>query len=142
MTASSKRNYTFPDSDLIPILIDHYFSHYNNYFPLLHRPLFEKAVADGVHLQNHTFGAVLLLVCAIGARYSQDPRVLAPGDSEPTQFPGWHWFEQVHLLVLFLNICYSTCVKIGINSWPVLAIPRLYDVQVYAVRIQPFIFLG
>jgi hypothetical protein len=45
---------------------------------LLHRPTFEKEIAEGLHKRNATFGAVVLVVCAIGSRYSDDPRVQLP----------------------------------------------------------------
>lgn len=56
-------------------LIHHYFKQINIEMPLLHRPTFEKHIADGMHKMNSTFGAVVLLVCALGSRYSDDPRV-------------------------------------------------------------------
>lgn len=63
--------------------------------PLLHRPTFEKSVSEGLHRTNAMFGATLLLVCAHGARYSDDPRVLA---AESPRSAGWRWFEQVNIL--------------------------------------------
>jgi hypothetical protein len=63
--------------------------------PLLHRPTFEKSVSEGLHHTNAMFGATLLLVCAHGARYSDEPRVLA---AESPRSAGWRWFEQVNIL--------------------------------------------
>lgn len=112
----SNRHYVFPDADLIPSLIDKYFLHYNDYFPLLHRPSFEESVGNGLHLRNSGFGAVLLAVCAVGARYCDDPRVTTHGEKTQAQYAGWSWFEQLQ-----------------IGTWPVLSSPRLYDIQVYAL---------
>ena len=42
------------------------------YLPLLHRPTPDTLVADGLHLCDEVFSAVVLLICAIGAQYSGD----------------------------------------------------------------------
>ncbi|KAJ7476649.1 fungal-specific transcription factor domain-containing protein [Mycena latifolia] len=85
--------YVFPDADLLTALIDIYFKTTNIYFPLLHRPTFERSVADELHLRDPSFGAVVLLVCAIASRYSDDPRVCGPHD-EPLRC-GWQYFDQL-----------------------------------------------
>lgn len=54
-------------------------------------------MAEGLHREDPMFGGVLLLVCAHGARFSDDPRVLAEGTDSPRS-SGWRWFEQVHVL--------------------------------------------
>ncbi|KAF5342022.1 hypothetical protein D9611_002055 [Ephemerocybe angulata] len=111
-------NYTFPEPDLVTALIDIYFQHVNLYLPLLHRPTFEKLVADGCHYENDSFASTLLLVCAIGARFSDDPRVLL--DGEPSSHSaGWKWFEQVQMVKKSL-----------------LAPPSLYDLQFYCLSVQ------
>lgn len=99
-------------------LIDLYFRHVNVYSPLLHRPTFEKSVAEGLHLTDDAFGANLLLVCAVGARYSDDPRVLLDG-VQSVHSSGWKWFDQVQLVKKSL-----------------LAPPTLYDIQFYCVRCE------
>ncbi|KAK0473316.1 fungal-specific transcription factor domain-containing protein [Armillaria luteobubalina] len=85
--------YVFPDPDLMLPLVELYFTHYNSYLPLLHRPTFEKAMADGEHWTDHLYAGTLLLVCALGARYSNDQRIFStqPGGSEA----GWKYFEQL-----------------------------------------------
>ncbi|RXW16423.1 hypothetical protein EST38_g9429 [Candolleomyces aberdarensis] len=65
----------FPEPDLLNTLVEHYFKHINIELPLLHRPTFEQDIAQGLHKQNATFGAAVLLVCAMGSKYSDDPRV-------------------------------------------------------------------
>ena len=77
-------------------LIELYFTHQNILFPLFHRPTFEKCVAGGLHLFNIPFAEKLLLVCAIGTRYCDDPRVLSDDNPVP-QSRGWKWFSQVEL---------------------------------------------
>ncbi|KAJ7702821.1 fungal-specific transcription factor domain-containing protein [Mycena rosella] len=85
--------YVFPEADLLPTLVDLYWANVNLYFPLLHRPTFERALADGLHFLDPSFGAVVLLVCAIGSRFSDDPRVCGPED-EPLRC-GWRYFDQL-----------------------------------------------
>ncbi|EIN03330.1 hypothetical protein PUNSTDRAFT_48148 [Punctularia strigosozonata HHB-11173 SS5] len=93
--------------NLIPLLVALYF----------HRPTFESALRDGLHLRDNGFGAVLLLVCALGARYTDDPRVLL--DRSASQSAGWQWYNQAQM----------------IRKSP-LAPPRLYDVQQYCLASQ------
>ncbi|KAJ7225062.1 fungal-specific transcription factor domain-containing protein [Mycena haematopus] len=93
--------YVFPDPDFLSALVNLYFAHKNLYFPVLHRPTFERSLADGLHTRNSTFGAIVLLVCAIGSRFSDDARLSPPG-AEPLR-RGWEFFDQLphHLDHLF-----------------------------------------
>ncbi|KAJ7913922.1 fungal-specific transcription factor domain-containing protein [Mycena leptocephala] len=88
--------YTFPDSDLLPALVHLYFKEVNPFWPVLHRPTFDRKVADKLHLRDHRFGTTLLMVCSLGARYSDDPRVLLDGyGGPPFHTAGWKWHSQV-----------------------------------------------
>ncbi|KAJ7141995.1 fungal-specific transcription factor domain-containing protein [Mycena filopes] len=89
--------FVFPPPDLLTSLISLYFSNKNIYFPVLHRPSFDRAVADGLHLRDAAFGANVLLVCAIAARFSDDLRVSPPG-AEPLRC-GWEYFDQLTLVL-------------------------------------------
>jgi len=115
--------YIFPDEDLIPWLIGAYFEQINCFLPLLHRQTFEKSVADGLHFTDPMFGAIFLLVCAHGSRFSHDPRVLAEG-SNSLRSAGWKWFEQVN--VLRKSLFKRT---------------TLYELQMHAVRVPLPLFL-
>lgn len=106
----------FPPPDLLDKLVGLYFQYMNCYMPLLHRPTFEQAIKEGLHLHDEGFGSTVLLVCANGARFTDDPRVLLEG-YDTTQSSGWKWFQQVQMVRKSL-----------------LAPPRLYDLQIYAVR--------
>ena len=75
-------------------LIDEAFLHLNSNFPLLHRPTFEHGIKTGLHLRDEGFGAIVLLVCANGARFSNNPAVRPPG-TKNWHRAGWQWFEQV-----------------------------------------------
>ena len=111
----SDPDFAFPDEDLGLTLINLYFVHLNHLYPLLHRPTFERKVKDKLYLRDHGFGSVYLLVCANGARYSDDPRVFLNGASAHSA--GWNYFEQVPVIGKAL-----------------LAPPTLEDLQVYCVR--------
>jgi hypothetical protein len=117
--------------------------------PLLHRPSFERAINEGLHLQDDKFGANLLLVCANGARYSDDPRVLCDtehkqnnegqeddksgeekesdngsanrGRQHLSHSSGWTWFDQVQKA-----------------KKSFLTPSNLYDLQFYAVSLSYF----
>ncbi|KAJ7647153.1 fungal-specific transcription factor domain-containing protein [Roridomyces roridus] len=89
--------YSFPETDLINHLMDLYFSNVHPTLPLLHRPAFQRSVAEGLHLRNHLFGALLLALLAVASRYSDDPRVFVPG-ADSTLSCGWLFFEQIQVI--------------------------------------------
>ncbi|KAJ7749389.1 fungal-specific transcription factor domain-containing protein [Mycena metata] len=89
--------FVFPVPDLFAHLIDLYFVHKNLFLPVLHRPTFERSIAEGLHLKDDSFSAIVLLVCGIGARYSDDARIAPPG-AEPLRI-GWQFFDQIPLVL-------------------------------------------
>ncbi|THH00006.1 hypothetical protein EW026_g2466 [Hermanssonia centrifuga] len=89
------RHIYFPEKDLMESLIDLYFTRSGLYLPIFHRPTFERDVRVGLHIHDQGFGSVVLLVCALGARFSNDPRVLLEGIKDQHS-AGWKWFRQVH----------------------------------------------
>jgi hypothetical protein len=95
-----------------------YFDDVNTYFPLLHRPTFERRIAEGLHLRDAGFASTVLLACALGARWSRDPRVFVDGQRKP-QEAGWQWFSQVQATMRV------------INTEP----PHLYDLQMAYVSV-------
>lgn len=88
----------FPEPDLLEALIKLYFEEVNIILPLLHRPTFEREVAEGLHFKDNTFGANVLLVCAVASRYSDDPRILLDGYTS-WHSGGWKWYRQVQNLM-------------------------------------------
>jgi len=102
-------------------LLDNYFDIHNIIFPILHRPTFERSLADKLHERNESFGEVVLLMCAVACRYSDDPRVTHPITTS-TSNTGWNFFNQVDRLRRIRLLGH-----------------QLYDFQVYAVRF-PTIF--
>ncbi|KAF9223941.1 hypothetical protein BS17DRAFT_704855 [Gyrodon lividus] len=116
--------YKFPERDLGVSLIDLYFVYTNHLLPLLHRPTFESRVMRGDHLRDTSFGAVYLLVCAVGSRFSNDPRVFLEGkDSEHSV--GWKFFQQVQIVRQTL-----------------LEPPCLEDLQVYCASLSVLFLQG
>ncbi|KAJ7091553.1 fungal-specific transcription factor domain-containing protein [Mycena belliarum] len=104
--------YVYPPSDLITALLDLYFTHVHPFFPILHRPSFERSVADGLHLRNIHFGGTLLAALAIASRYSDDPRVFVDPDAPLSA--GWKFIQQVQVVRKLFD-------------------PSLYDVQFYCI---------
>ncbi|KAJ7707138.1 fungal-specific transcription factor domain-containing protein [Mycena metata] len=90
-----RAHYTYPDGDLIASLLELYFTVVHPTLPILHRPLFEKSVAEGLHLTNMEFGGLLLSVLALASRYSDDPRVLIEGNSLSA---GWKFAKQLEMV--------------------------------------------
>ncbi|KAJ6449377.1 fungal-specific transcription factor domain-containing protein [Mycena sanguinolenta] len=116
--ASEKRpRYTFPPPDLLSTLVEFYFAHSAIYNPLLHRPSFQRAVAEDLHLRDDKFAALVLCVCAIGSRFSDDPRVF---DSAKPLACGWEFFNQVE----------------GAQMNGMFESPKLYDIQRICLSIQ------
>lgn len=84
----------FPEPDLLQSLVTIYFSHVNIFTCLLHQPTFETGLRAGYHLADRQFGATVMAVCAVAAKYSDDPRVLMEGTN--TQLSsGWKYIRQV-----------------------------------------------
>ncbi|KAF5340505.1 hypothetical protein D9758_014544 [Tetrapyrgos nigripes] len=108
----------FPDDDHLQSLLEAYFAFHHPYQPLLHQASFERSVAEGFHLRNHQFGALLLAVCSVASKYSEDPRNL-PKESSAVLALGWRWFQQLKLTRL-------------IFAEPV----SLYELQTYCLQIH------
>jgi hypothetical protein len=104
-----RQNFTFPPDDLLPTLIDKYFVKIDIAFSLLYRPAFDKAVKEGLYMRDEGFACVLLLVCALGSAFVDDPRVFIDGSPLSS---GWKYFHQVQLV-----------------RKSILAPPSLYDLQ-------------
>ncbi|KAJ3712064.1 fungal-specific transcription factor domain-containing protein [Lentinula raphanica] len=111
-------SYSFPEPELLAILIDAYFDNVNIILPVLHRPTFERSVLEKLHYHNESFAAIVLLVCAVASRYVDDHRVLLDG-VDSWHSCGWKYFNQVQVVRKSL-----------------LAPPTLYDLQFYCLSVQ------
>ncbi|KAH7096778.1 fungal-specific transcription factor domain-containing protein, partial [Auriculariales sp. MPI-PUGE-AT-0066] len=85
-----------PPPNELAALVHVYFNRFNIYHPVLHRLLFEQQLLDEVVMCDFRFLAVVLLVCAIGARHL--PKSEQQGQDPSTPI-GWHYFEQVEPLL-------------------------------------------
>ncbi|KAJ7478680.1 fungal-specific transcription factor domain-containing protein [Mycena galericulata] len=87
----------FPDPDLLQDLVSLFFSKVNIFLCLIHRPTFEKSLASGLHLRDYHFGSTVLGICAVSAKYSDDPRVVLEGTSSSLS-SGWEYYRQLRPL--------------------------------------------
>jgi hypothetical protein len=62
---------------------------------LVYRPGFEKSVREGLHLRDDGFAHLLLMICALGSPFVDDPRVLIDGSPLSS---GWKYLHQVPLV--------------------------------------------
>ncbi|KAF8170993.1 hypothetical protein K438DRAFT_200738 [Mycena galopus ATCC 62051] len=84
--------FQFPPYLILTQLIEFYFTRQNIYLPLLNMLIFKRGVAEGLHLRDNGFAATVVLVCAIGSRWSTESCATSCGlDS------GWALFNQVQL---------------------------------------------
>jgi hypothetical protein len=113
--------FVFPVPDLMSRVVELYFQEVNIYLPILHRPTFERAVQSQLHLRDDRFATVVMTVCAIGARWSEDQRVMSNEGKYTNYSKGWTWFNEAHVQ----RLAYGS-------------MPDLYDLQISAVR---FLFL-
>ena len=120
--AVSSVELVFPEKDLLDALVELYFHHMNSHFPFLHGPMFTQAVKAGKHLVEGGFGATVMLVCAIGSRFTRDPRVLLAESNYHPYSAGWKWFQAVERA---RRLSFAPA--------------GLHDLQVYAVRDLQFL---
>ncbi|KAJ4490586.1 fungal-specific transcription factor domain-containing protein [Lentinula aciculospora] len=114
--------YIFPEPDLLRTLLNLYFDKHHPVYPLLHRSSFERHVyIENLHLTDQRLGAVVLAVCALGSRLTDDPRTFYTG-SQDLRSAGWKYFGQIRL--------------VRTNFTEPLS---LYDVQLYALTVV-FVF--
>ena len=78
----------FPPPDLAVKLCDIYFAQINTFWPLLHRPTFDRQFHDKLHHRDHWFTCLCLSLFALASHWSSDLRVI------PEQFRtgeiDWH----------------------------------------------------
>lgn len=95
MFKSPAVQFEFPEMSLMLHLVDSYFDNLDLMLPLLHRPSFMRSIAEGLHELDQSFGATVLLVCAIGCRYADHPGVVHEL-STSTPCTGWTLYNQVN----------------------------------------------
>ena len=95
MLKSPAVKFEFPETSLMLHLVDSYFENLDPLLPLLHRPSFMRSIAEGFHELDQNFGATVLLVCAIGCRYTDHPGI-AHELSASTSCTAWNLYNQVN----------------------------------------------
>lgn len=75
----------WPDNQLALRLVDAYFTFTNCQYPLLNRIIFNQQYAAGLHLTNHDFAKVCLMIFANASRHVDDDRVYWPVDDAMTE---------------------------------------------------------
>ncbi|GJE89775.1 fungal specific transcription factor domain-containing protein [Phanerochaete sordida] len=101
----------FPDPAQLHTLLDAYFRLVHVYFPLLHAPTLLRGVAAGLHRADPGFGAVLLLVCALGARFAPECASARGG-----QCAGWRWFDQVRAARPLIALGATTLADLQVSA--------------------------
>ncbi|CAE6469398.1 unnamed protein product [Rhizoctonia solani] len=138
-----------PPDDLMPTLLDAYFD--NTFFPVVHRPLFEKQLREELHKREPAFLRLVLLVCANGAKWCDDPRVV-DGRWPVSLSAGYRWLKQLELwprnlltiprltlwdaqglVILALYLCGSSATY---GAWTMigLGIRRMQDIGSHRMR--------
>lgn len=117
LSSSFQPGYIYPEDGLLQTLVSLYFDKMNTIFPLLHQPTFLQSLSQNQHRWDPAFGMTVLLVCAIGSRYTNDPRVTVPDDKHGLS-SGWPYFSQVQI---YRN--------------PLLLNSTIYDLQYFVVCI-------
>lgn len=121
----------FPEADLMEALMKIYFDQINPLFGVLHSPSFRTSLADGLHLRDRNFGSLVLVVCALGSRYSDDPRVFL--DGEYTEHScGWKWFCQVEPFKALSSLDQSLHRLQWITVRTAFSAIPLYNIQTHA----------
>ncbi|EKM58719.1 uncharacterized protein PHACADRAFT_140787 [Phanerochaete carnosa HHB-10118-sp] len=105
----------FPEPPLMHDLLDNYFQDIHRNFPLLHRPTFLQNIASGLHLTDEGFGATVLLVCALSARFSNNHAALTPGLAS-WQWAGWQWFQQVRAVRKLIPLTTTTLYDLQVAT--------------------------
>ena len=113
---AEENTFVYPEPDLLDSLVTLYFEKSNIISPVLHRPTFLRSLNSGLHLRDSDFGMTVLLVCAIGSRFTSDSRVLLEDDISDSS-RGWKYYKQVPS---FRNRLFERST--------------LYDLQFYTVR--------
>ncbi|KAJ3828383.1 fungal-specific transcription factor domain-containing protein [Lentinula raphanica] len=140
----------FPPQDLLTHLLDVWFTKVQPFFPLLHRPTFERSICSGLHYQDRHFGETLLAVCAISSRQSDDPRVFTHGsrlsagsmwmqqvNPVPFSFTEAPSLAQVQKLILYILFMHNTSIPYTSLTLTGLGIRLLQDMGIHRRKNTP-----
>ncbi|CAE7182368.1 unnamed protein product [Rhizoctonia solani] len=151
-----------PPPDLYESLVDLFFTHVSPHIPIIHEPTLRVQILSGLHTRDYSFARLMLAICALGARWSKDPRVLHDSEREaveagdpdaPRLSAGVKYFNQIRLLrrsmpkpaVLFDIQTYVFCALLvhssfePHNAWIIvgLGLRSAQDVGMHRRRVPP-----
>ncbi|CAE6476879.1 unnamed protein product [Rhizoctonia solani] len=151
-----------PPPDLFESLVDLFFTHVSPQIPIIHEPTLRVQILSGLHTRDYSFARLMLAICALGARWSKDPRVLHESEREaveagtpdaPRLSAGVKYFNQIRLLrrsmpkpaVLFDIQTYVFCALLvhssfePHNAWIIvgLGLRSAQDVGMHRRRVPP-----
>jgi len=86
--------------------------------PVIYEPKFRKNVREGLHYRDQYFAGLVMMMCALSSRNSEDPRVFLPG--QDVHSAGWKYFDQVQIM-----------------RDTTFDLPGLYELQMYCVSAYP-----
>ncbi|KAL1740261.1 fungal-specific transcription factor domain-containing protein, partial [Schizophyllum fasciatum] len=107
---------TFPEPELLHRLVTAYLDEVQPIVNILHPPTFLRELQSGLHLRDRFFGSTVLAVCAVAARFANEPSTWLDGDPLSA---GWMYFDQINLMrkqslfevsSLYEIQCYCICV--------------------------------
>ncbi|CAE6422895.1 unnamed protein product [Rhizoctonia solani] len=151
-----------PPPDLFESLVDLFFTHVSPQIPIIHEPTLRVQILSGLHTRDYSFARLMLAICALGARWCKDPRVLHESEREaieagtpdaPRLSAGVKYFNQIRLLrrsmpkpaVLFDIQTYVFCALLvhssfePHNAWIIvgLGLRSAQDVGMHRRRVPP-----
>ncbi|KAG9096209.1 hypothetical protein FRC07_010966, partial [Ceratobasidium sp. 392] len=151
-----------PPPDLFESLIELFFKHVSPQIPIIHEPTLRAQIRAGLHTRDHSFARLMLAICALAARWTDDPRVLhdserpavEAGDPNTSRLSaGVKYFNQIRLLrrsmpkpaVLFDIQTYVLCAILvqssfePHNAWIIigLGLRSAQDVGMHRRRVPP-----
>uniref|UniRef100_D8QBZ5 Xylanolytic transcriptional activator regulatory domain-containing protein n=1 Tax=Schizophyllum commune (strain H4-8 / FGSC 9210) TaxID=578458 RepID=D8QBZ5_SCHCM len=89
---------TFPDHSFLLELVDLYFKTNESWVPIMHRPTVDRDLASRRYLRDRSYGYLVLTMCALASRHSDDPRVFADRRPGSENSAGWQWWSQVEII--------------------------------------------
>jgi hypothetical protein len=111
--------FEFPREDLLLTLVNSFFYYARKDIPLLHEPTFRRDLASRRHIYDADFAQLLLMVCSIAGRFTEDPRVLLD-DATSSRSTSFSFVKQV---TLFDPICLRKANLLQLQTYVV----SLYD---------------
>lgn len=137
LRSSATPQFDFPPHDLADALVDLFFTKETSVLPIIRRATFEGNRRANIHLLDDEFAKLFLMICALGARYSEDPRVCLPGeDGAPVRHSaGWKYFLQGMITTsTFAHKAYPQH-RLTVNPGPLLGVISLFELQTMALSV-------